>query len=157
MKEYDVQVGATTYDGVGSYNSTNPVARPLPEFKVNATLSWNMGPHRAFVIAKHVDEIESDVPFGTRYFFGAVASMAGNPHINDKLTGDTVIESMTTVDVQYTYNVGEAMYLSDSAVSVGVMNVFDEEAPYIANVTAYDGTLHDGRGMMYFVRFAGSL
>jgi len=83
--------------------------------------------------------------------------MAGNPHINAKLTGDTVIESMTTVDVQYTYNVGEAMYLSDSAVSVGVMNLFDEEAPYIANVTAYDGTLHDGRGMMYFVRFGGSL
>jgi len=157
IKEYEVQVGATTYDGVGSYNSTNPVARPLPEFKVNATLSWNMGPHRAFMIAKHVDEIESDVPFGTRYFFGAVASMAGNPHVNAKLTGDTVIESMTTVDVQYTYNFGEAKYLSDSAVSVGIMNVFDEEAPYIANVTGYDGTMHDGRGMMYFVRFGGSL
>jgi hypothetical protein len=37
------------------------------------------------------------------------------------------------------------------------MNVFDEEAPIIANITAYDGTLHDGRGMMYFVRFGGSL
>ena len=37
------------------------------------------------------------------------------------------------------------------------INIFDEEAPYIANVTAYDGTMHDGRGMMYFVRFGGSL
>lgn len=162
LKEYDVEVanasgGVTIYDGVGSYNSTNPVARPLPEYKVNATLSWTKGQHRAFMIAKYVDEIESDVPFGTRYFFGAVAAMAGNPHINDYLTGDTIIESMTTVDVQYTYNLGEAMYLSDSAMSVGIMNVFDEEAPYIANVTAYDGTMHDGRGMMYFVRFGGSL
>lgn len=160
-KEYEVEVvnssgGITVFDGIGNYNSQNPVARPLPEFKINATLSWNSGPHRAFMIAKHVDELESDYSGGWKYFFGAVASLAGNTRIAESM-GDSLIESFTTVDVQYTYSFGESLGLSDSSVSVGVMNVFDEEAPIIANITAYDGTLHDGRGMMYFVRFGGSL
>ena len=161
IREYEVEVvnsagGITVFDGVGNYNSQNPVARPLPEFKVNATLSWNSGPHRAFMIAKYVDELESDYSGGWKYFFGAVAGLAGNTRIAEKMS-DSLIESFTTVDVQYTYSFGEGVGLSDSSVSVGVMNVFDEEAPVIANITAYDGTLHDGRGMMYFVRFGGSL
>ena len=34
---YDVDVGGTTFDGIGSYNFTNPLARPLPEFRINGT------------------------------------------------------------------------------------------------------------------------
>ena len=46
--------------------------------------------------------------------------------------------------------------LRNSAVTVGVMNFTNEEAPIIANVTAYDGRMHDGRGRMWFLRLNGS-
>ena len=70
---------------------------------------------------------------------------------------DTEIEHFTTVDVQYTYSFGETGWFADSNVTVGIQNLFDEEAPVIANVTAYDGTLHDGRGMIWFVRAGASM
>ncbi|NOX49547.1 MAG: TonB-dependent receptor, partial [Gammaproteobacteria bacterium] len=37
VNEYEVVAGTQTFDSVGSYNDLNPVARPLPEFKVNGT------------------------------------------------------------------------------------------------------------------------
>lgn len=149
-------VGSTRHDGVGNYNSTNPVARPLPEFKINATLNWAKGSHRAFLIAKYVDEIETDVPAGTRGFFAATATLGGNGHLARDMS-DTKIESMTTVDAQYSYSFGEAWFMADTTVAIGVQNVFDEEAPVIANVTAYDGTLHDGRGRLFFFRVGASM
>ncbi|MEM7101349.1 MAG: TonB-dependent receptor [Pseudomonadota bacterium] len=157
VDEYEVDVGGTVIDAVGNYNSRNPVARPLPEFVVNGTLSWSLDQHRVFAIVKHVDELETDVPAGTRGFFGAVAGiLAGNTDIQADLV-DTKIESMTTVDVQYTYNFGETGFLSNSSISLGARNVFNEEAPAIAVVTAYDPRLHDGLGRVWFARFSASL
>ena len=156
VNEYEVEIqnssgGITVLDGVGNYNSRNAVARPLPEFKINGTLNWSMDNHRAFVIVKHVDELTSDVPAGTRGFFAATAALGGNGHLSDDIR-DGEIDSMTTIDAQYSYSFGETAFLSDAALTLGIMNLTDEEAPLIANVTAYDGTLHDGRGRMFFVR-----
>ncbi len=161
IETFDVEVpntagGVTVFDGVGNYNSTNPVARPLPEFKVNGTLSWSKDNHRVFALVRWVDEIESDVPAGTRFFFASTARLAGNNSVADDLDDDE-IEDMTTVDLQYNYNFGETGFLADSNLTVGVQNVFDEEAPHIAVVTAFDGTLHDGRGRIFFVRVSGSI
>lgn len=161
IEEYEVEVtnssgGTTVHDGVGNYNSTNPVARPLPEWRVNATLNWNWNNHRAFLIVKYVDALTTDVPAGTRGFFAATARLAGNDDVADELT-DEKIQSMTTADVQYTYSFGEAGVLQNMAMTFGIQNFTNEEAPPIAVVTAYDGRLHDGRGRMWFLRFNGSL
>lgn len=161
IETFDVDVpnssgGVTTFDGVGNYNSTNPVARPLPEWKINGTLSWSKDNHRVFALARWVDELESDVPAPTRGFFAATARLAGNDSVAADL-GDTKIEDMITVDVQYNYSFGEQFFLTDSNVTLGIQNVFDEEPPHIAVVTAYDGTLHDGRGRVFFLRIAGSM
>ncbi len=162
MDEYSVDVlnqdgSTTTFEGVGSYNSQNPVARPLPEWRVNGTLNWNLNNHRVFLIVKYVDSVETDVPFGTRFFFATGARLAGNDDIADDLLDDEKIESMTTADIQYTYTFNQMGWLQNSAVSLGIMNFTNEEAPAIGVVTAYDGTLHDGRGRMWFLRFMGSL
>ena len=122
IETFDVEVpnsggGVTVFDGVGSYNSTNPVARPLPEFKINGTLSWSKDNHRVFALVRWVDEIESDVPAGTRGFFAATARLAGNHSVANDLA-DTVIEDMTTVDLQYNYSFGETSFLSDASLAV---------------------------------------
>ena len=161
IETFDVEVvnssgGITVFDGVGNYNSANPVARPLPEFKVNATVSWQKDNHRVFALVRWVDELESDVPAGTRGFFAATARLAGNDSVARDLT-DTEIEDMTTLDLQYNYNFGEQSFLNDVNLTLGVQNVFDEEPPAIAVVTAYDGRLHDGRGRLFFLRLSGSM
>jgi iron complex outermembrane receptor protein len=161
IETYNVQVknsagGITEIDGVGNYNQSNPVARPLPEWKVNGTLSWSKDNHRLFAMVKWVDELESDIPAGTRGFFAAVARMAGNDAVAGDL-GDAIIEDFTTVDLQYNYNFGEQVFMSDTNLTLGIQNLFDEEPPHIAVVTAYDGRLHDGRGRMFFLRVSGSM
>jgi iron complex outermembrane recepter protein len=161
MRTYEVDVpktggGITVFDAVGNYNSRNPVARPLPEWVINSTLSWNMNQHRAFLIVKYVDSLTTDVPAGTRGFFAATAALGGNGHLSADMR-DTTIESFTTADLQYSYSFGETGFLSDTNVSVGVQNITDESPPIIANVTAYDGRLHDGRGRLFFVRVTGSM
>ena len=93
---------------------------------------------------------------GTRGFFAATAALGGNGHLSSDML-DTKIESMTTADMQYTYSFGSRGILNDSSVTLGVMNFTDEEAPIIANVTGYDGTLHDGRGRLFFLRIGGSM
>jgi hypothetical protein len=161
VNKYEVEipnssgVGSTTVDAVGNYNSANAVARPLPEWKVNGTLSWSWNNHRAFAIVKYVDGVDSDIPLGTRGFFAETARLGGNGDIADDVY-DTKIESMTTADVQYTYSFGERSVLSDSSVSLGIMNITNELPPVVANVTAYDGTLHDGRGRLWFLRMNAS-
>ena len=156
VNEYDVEVNGQVLDAVGSYNDLNPVARPLPEFKVNGTVSWSMDNHRAFLIVKHVDELESDRSAGARAFFRAGLNLVGNTDLAADLFDDE-IESFTTVDVQYTYSFGETGFLSDSNISLGIQNIANEEPPVIALTTAYDGTLHDPRGRIFFVKFGGSL
>lgn len=153
---YDVKVGATTYDAVGSYNFTTPVARPLPEWKINGTLSWSMDEHRVFVLARYIDEVDEDIPAGTAGFFKAVTAIAGNTDTANDMA-DGKIDSMLTVDVQYNYNFGELAFLSDSNVTVGIQNILDEKPPIVSYVTAYDPTLHDGRGRLFFLRVGASL
>jgi outer membrane receptor protein involved in Fe transport len=161
METYKVESAAGIIsDGVGNYNSQNAVARPLPEWKVNGTLNWNFNNHRAFLIVRYVDSLTTDVLDGTTGFFAATAALAGNQGVADDLTkqlSDHVIPSMTTADIQYTYTFGELGILRNSAISLGIMNFTNEDAPAIGVVTAFDGTLHDGRGRMWFLRLNGSM
>ena len=61
-------VGATTYDAVGSYNFTTPVARPLLSGRSMAP-SPSMDNHRVFMLARYIDEVDEDIPAGTAGFF----------------------------------------------------------------------------------------
>lgn len=162
IRTFDVEVpnrvtgGTTVIDGVGNYNDTNPVARPLPEWKVNASLSWGMNNHRVFALVRWVDEIESDIPAGTRGFFALTARLAGNDSVARDFA-DTKIEDMATLDLQYNYSFGDRFFLNDTNLTLGVQNVFNEEAPNIAVVAAFDSTLHDGRGRLFFARVSASM
>jgi outer membrane receptor protein involved in Fe transport len=161
IETYDVEsASGVVSDGVGNYNQNNAVARPLPEWRVNGTLNWSYNNHRAFLIVKYVDSLITDVSPGTTRFFATTAGMAGNTGVQEDLlkqADDGKIPSMTTADIQYTYSFGELGILRNSAISLGIMNFTNEEAPAIGLVTAYDGTLHDGRGRMWFLRLNGSM
>jgi iron complex outermembrane receptor protein len=79
----------------------------------------------------------------------------GDGAAKDVFTKD--IESMTTVDLQYTYSFGEMAMLSDSSVSLGVQNLTDQEPPWVPVVNSFSPILHDPRGRVWFMRFSASM
>ncbi|MEM7079167.1 MAG: TonB-dependent receptor [Pseudomonadota bacterium] len=162
VDEYEVEAGGTTFDAVGQYNDRNPVARPLPEFKLNATLNWTLNNHRAFLLIKHVDEIDygfdlaTDPGSGAARFWNATIALANGPGAAaDFFTRD--IDSFTTADAQYTYTFGETGFLTDSRLTLGIQNILNEEPPWAPVNTGFEATLHDPRGRIWFVRFGGSM
>jgi iron complex outermembrane receptor protein len=155
-KTYDVEFRGAETDAVGQYNQNNVVARPLPEFKWNGSLAWSLDQHRAFLLVQYVDDVNFGRLGGTEAFFRETVRMAlGDGAANDVFTKD--IESMTTVDLQYTYSFGELAMLSDSSVSLGVQNLTDEEPPWVPVVNSFSPILHDPRGRVWFMRISASM
>ncbi len=161
LAEYEVEVqnrtdaGTTVFDAVGEYNDNNPVARPLPEWKANATLNWSLNEHRAFFILKYVDGVNHNFTNGAK-FFAATAGLAhGAEFAADFL--DSSVDSWLTADLNYTYSLGEVRFVNDASVTVGVQNLSNEEPPFVPVITGYDGTLHDPRGRVWSIRINASL
>ena len=169
VREHDAEVpGAggtvTKYDGVGEYNERNPVAGPLPEFKLNGTLSWSLNQHRLYMLVKHVDSMDYGIDIhndpnppadSARFWRETVRLAHGDDKADEFFT--TAIDSMTTIDVHYTYELGELPFLANARVTLGAMNVTNEEPPWIPVNNAFDGTLHDPRGRVWYLRVGGSL
>ena len=158
LNTYEVTVGGNVIDAVGKYNDTNPVARPLPEMKINGTLNWSRGNHRAFMIVKHVDEVDFGDPNanGGARFWNQTIQLA--QEVEGKADFFTRwIDAFTTIDVQYTYNLGELSVFSDAEVTLGIQNLTNEDPPWIPVITGYDGTLHDPRGRIWSLRVGASL
>ena len=168
VEEYEVEVPgdngapATRFDAVGQYNERNPVAAPLPELKLNSSFSWRLGNHRLYTLVKHVDEVDYGFDIATdagsaaaRYWRATVTLAHGAGRAGEFFTRN--IDSMTTVDVHYTYTLGELPFVSDSWITVGALNATDEEPPWAPVNNAFDGTLHDPRGRIWYLRVGGSL
>ena len=161
LAEYEVEVqnrtdaGITIFDAVGEYNYDNPVARPLPEWKANATLNWSLDQHRAFFILKYVDGVNHNFTNGAA-FFAATAGLAHGPEFEADFL-DSSIDSWVTADLNYTYSFGEVKFVNDASVTIGVQNLTNEEPPFVPVITGYDGTLHDPRGRVWSVRVNASL
>ena len=150
--------GILEQDAVGQYNLRNAIARPLPEFKINFTLNWSLGNHRAFALVRWIDEYEFPQSEwnAAQGFWGATVGIAnGADAAEDFLTEK--IDSWTTVDLQYTYTLPELGPLTTSSITFGVKNLFDEEPPWVPDNTGWDTITHDFRGRVFSLRFNASL
>ncbi len=120
-----------TRDVVGKFNHDN-FARSIPDTKANLSMAWNRGNHKVVAMAYYVSSYETTraVPEGS----------------------SQTIDSWTTLDLQYTYN----LELDNSAAvfSLGVKNVFDEAPPvvYDAANLSYDAKHHNPLGRVYYAR-----
>jgi outer membrane receptor protein involved in Fe transport len=128
---YDFITGAgTEVDGLGSRNFAllGTGSRPTPEFRFNTGVSFINDTHEARVFVRFIDGIDDNQ----------------NP-------GSTV-DSQTTVDVQYALNLGELYEsLGDTRLTVGAINLFDQDPPFVATNGGFESRLHDPRGrVVYF-------
>ena len=132
------------FDAVGECNDANPVARSLPEWKVNGTLNWGLDQHREFLLVMYVSGVNHNFTGGST-FFTATAALAHGQVFADRSL-DSSVDSWVTADAQYTYSFGDLKNLSDASVTIGVQNLTNEEPPFVPVITSYDGTLDDPPG-----------
>ena len=128
----DLNTAGTRTDVVGFFNHNN-FARSLPDTK--AVLSANLinGPHSVAAYARHVAAYET-----TRALSATATALGGF---------DQNIDSFTTLDLQYSYEVQS----EDIVITAGIKNAFDEDVPVVFDDAnwSYDPKHHDPRGRIF--------
>lgn len=132
---------AIELDAAGNRNFNN-FARSIPEWQANAPFTWRMGSHSAAIVLNYTSAYENDQRvMDSLSFTPVVVSEPG-----------ARIDSHTTADIQYGYlwDHGE-----DSATqfTLGIINVTDEDPPYVQTNLGYDTKVHDPRGRLFYGRF----
>jgi len=143
--------GRSMRDVADSRNSNN-FAAPVPDFRFNADLGFQRGGHGIRVFLRYIDGFRDD-------------QNCGNSRARDTLVapdpvfltcpdghGFAKIASQTTVDMQYTYHFGKSGPLAGSTVSLGGINLFDSNPPFVATDGAFESRTHDPRGRMVYLR-----
>ena len=128
----DPQAGAVS--GAGRRNFAN-FATSVPELRANGYVNWTQGQHAANAYLRFVDSYTDDqVAFGQ----GPAAF--------------TSIDSHLTVDANYSYQFDFANF--SPIVTVGAINLLDEDPPRVATNGGYDSKVHDPRGRLWYVKAA---
>ena len=123
---YDVTNNGVKIDGAGRLNRSN-VGSPTPELRGNIGLNYDRGAFGANAYARYVDSYEDD--------------------------GGVGIDSFTQFDVQASYNFGSLIRDdSETTLTVGLVNAFDEDPPFVAVSGSYDPRTGDPRGRRAYVK-----
>jgi len=131
---YDLvgEAGGATVDGLASRNFTN-FGSPTPKLRWNAGIAFTNETHDARFYVRHISGMDDD------QVIGGVEN------------GD--IDSHTTVDAQYTLNLGGILDGADgSNIQLGVINAFDKRPPVVATNGGFESRTHDPRGRMVYAR-----
>jgi len=126
---YDITgADGVTIDGVGKMNRTN-TGNPTPRLRANVGLTWSKDNHNASVFYRYVSDYER----------------------NEAANTDE-IDSFGQVDVQYRVDLEDLFSKgSNTSLTLGVINAFDEEPPFVAISGSYDPRTGDPRGRRAYV------
>lgn len=123
---------AKQVDGVGNRNFTN-FGSPTPAWRFNTGMSWTTEDHDLRFYVRHISGMDDDQNPGDR------------------------VGAMTTVDAQYTFNLGSLFEGGEgSNFQVGVINAFDKKPPYIATNGGFESRTHDPRGRMVYAKISAA-
>lgn len=124
---------STEFEGIdgkgqlkGSRNFNNAFGS-VPETKMNGGATWAINQHEANVSMRYISDYTDD------------QSMEK-------------VDSQVTVDVRYSYNF-ESL---NSVLSVGAVNITDEQPPILAQRPGFDTEVHDPRGRQLYLRYKQS-
>ncbi|WP_339899848.1 TonB-dependent receptor plug domain-containing protein [Paraglaciecola polaris] len=139
----DPQAGKV--DGAGRRNFTN-IGTSSPELRLNLGLNWSSGAHSANIFARYISSYDDDQNCSD----GTV-----NTGGCDTAGGFKEVDSHVTYDVQYNVNLGAMFDTQNNYVlSVGGINITDEEPPQLFTNSGFDSKVHDPRGRQIYARFA---
>ncbi len=134
IAKYEIPIGGVATDVVGFFNHNN-FARSLPDTKAVLSANLTSGDHSVSAYGRFISSYET-----TRALTTAATALGM----------DQTIDSHFTVDLQYVYNLNTA---EDIALTLGIKNVFDEDAPvaYDDINFSYDPKHHDPRGRIFSI------
>lgn len=131
-------------DGAGRRNFNN-IGVSSPELRLNLGLNWSSGAHAANVFVRYISSYDDDqnCSDGTLPASGVCSS------------GYYEVDSHVTVDAQYNLDLGE-MFDTDMSyvLSLGGINLTDEEPPQLFTNSGFDSKVHDPRGRQIYARLA---
>ncbi len=130
VTSYDITTAnGTVIDGAGALNRSN-VGNPTPELRANLGLNWNNGPHSANVFYRYIDSYE-----------------------RNEANNTDPIDSFGQVDLQYSVLLGSFLREdSETSLTIGLINAFDEDPPFVAIAGSYDPRTGDPRGRRAYVK-----
>lgn len=128
--KYDIRIaaGGAVIDGLGSVNFNN-LGRSMPQDRVEYGLNWSLGAHNLDILGHYISGYKNDRPGIT----------------------NTRIKSFNTYDIQYRVDLGEALGLDGTTLSIGAVNVFDKQPPVAQLFLGFDPMIHDPRGRVVHV------
>ncbi len=135
VMSYDLEdPQAGTIDGLGQRNFTN-FTSSMPEIRANLHFLWSLNQHNFNLFARHIDSYNNDQ-----------LDSSGQPK-------NETIDAHTTFDLQYSYRFA-AWADDDMTVTIGGINVTDEDPPHVSTNGGYDSKVHDPRGALYYVKLS---
>lgn len=136
--------GGPRIDGLGKRNF-GTIGAPAPRWRGNWGADWLMGNHAANITFRYTDDYKmSRTPSAVIAQFN---SRSPSPNIDDHLT----------IDLQYSYRIEEVFGTPGPTITLGVINLTNEEPPSIDDGLGYDSKLHDPRGRVLYGRMSISL
>jgi len=116
------------FDASGNRNFTN-FARSLPKLRANAAIDWRNGALSGRLGLRHVGSYDDDENGGR------------------EIDAWTVLDARLSADWPVPGGSG-------AQATIGVLNLFDEQPPFVATPLGYDTKIHDARGRVAYVRIA---
>ncbi|MBL4630463.1 MAG: TonB-dependent receptor, partial [Paraglaciecola sp.] len=141
---YDlVDPQAGPIDGAGLRNSSN-IGVSTPELRANLGLNWKHEEYSANIFARYVDSYSDDQNCADGNAFSAACTV-----------GYKDVDSHLTWDAQVNIDLG-AIFETNSAyvLSVGGVNLTDENPPQLFTNAGFDSKVHDPRGRQIYARLA---
>lgn len=122
--EYEIPIDGKNVDVSGQFNRGN-FARSMPETKGSLSAHWQSNHHSVYARVNYTSSYENE---------------------------DNTIESYAPVELQYQY--AFAIEDAQATVSVGAINLFDEDPPFVIDGAnfSYDPKHHDPRGRLFYVK-----
>lgn len=128
---YDVDPfqGNDKFDAIGRQNAATFV-RPMQELKGNVSINYNLENHNVRLGAAYIDDYvdnQTDVLKGTAFADTAY---------------ERKVDSNTVFNLYYTYSFRDG----GTSISASVVNLTDEDAPYMRSDLRYDAQTHNAFG-----------
>ena len=137
----DPQAGPV--DGVGLRNFSN-IGVSTPELRANFGINWESDAFSANIFARYVDSYSDDQNCADGNAFSAACTQ-----------GYKAIESHMTWDAQVNIDLGSLFETEEAYIlSIGGINLTDENPPQVFTNAGFDSKVHDPRGRQIYARLA---
>jgi len=131
-------------DGLGRRNFTN-IGVSSPEVRANFGLSWSNEAYSANIFARYISSYDDDQNCADGSPIAAGCGSAGLKEVDSHVTYDAQfnIDVSALLDTQTNY-----------LLTVGGINLTDENPPQLFTNSGFDSKVHDPRGRQLYVRLA---